>query len=123
MSGKQYLADTNAFIYLLQKRPVVVSLLNSDWFFSFITEIELLGKPRIGPGELKRVRELLSVAKKLVHTDSINEKAISLRQRYGIKVPDAIIAASAWQYDLPLITADVAFTKIKEVNILLLDIA
>ncbi|GIL23925.1 MAG: hypothetical protein BroJett042_24380 [Bacteroidota bacterium] len=69
------------------------------------------------------MRELLSVAKKLVHTDSINEKAISLRQRYGIKVPDAIIAASAWQYDLPLITADVAFTKIKEVNILLLDIA
>jgi len=96
MSGRQFLADTNAFIYLLQKRPAILPLLNSDWFFSFITEIELLGKPGIPKGELEKLRQLLAVAKKIAHTDEVNERAIDLRQRYAVKIPDAIIAPTAW---------------------------
>lgn len=40
MSGLRYLADTNAFIFLLDKHPALKNLLESDWYFSFITEIE-----------------------------------------------------------------------------------
>jgi predicted nucleic acid-binding protein len=47
MNGNRYLADTNAFIYLLQKHPALKSLLQAEWMYCFITEIELLGKPGI----------------------------------------------------------------------------
>ena len=53
MIGGKYLADTNAFIYLLQKHPRIQSLLEADWSYSFITEIELLGKPGMSPFEIQ----------------------------------------------------------------------
>jgi len=121
MNGRQYLADTNAFVYLLQKKSFILPLLDSEWFFSFITEIELLGKPRLQAEELKTLKQLLKVAKKLTHVEEINEKAIALRQRYAIKTPDALIAATAWQYKVPLLTADIGFAKIKEINLFLLE--
>lgn len=97
-------------------------LLNAEWAFSFITEIELLGKPRIQKKELEKLKQLLAVAKLAGHTNETTRRAIELKQRYLIKTPDAIIAATAWQYDLPLITADVGFVKIKELNLFLIDI-
>jgi predicted nucleic acid-binding protein len=48
--------------------------------------------------------------------------AISLKQKYSVKIPDAIIAATAKSFDLPLITADIDLEKIEGVNILLLDL-
>ncbi len=53
MSGHKYLADTNTLIFLLEKHPSLQTLLDSDWYFSFITEIELLGKPGITTREIK----------------------------------------------------------------------
>lgn len=95
MSGVKYLADTNAFIYLLQKHPRLQSLLEAEWVYSFISEIELLGKPGIAPAEIKLVKSMLSLCTKVFHTDSIDEKAILLKQRYKLKTPDAIIAGTA----------------------------
>ncbi|MBY0433158.1 MAG: PIN domain-containing protein [Cyclobacteriaceae bacterium] len=89
MNGRRYLADTNAFIYLLKKESAIAPLLDSEWYFSFVTEIELLGKPRITEKEINQLRNLLSVAHKLAHSDEISEKAIKLRQRYALKTPDA----------------------------------
>jgi predicted nucleic acid-binding protein len=113
MSGNRYLADTNAFIYLLQRRPFILQLLQYEWSYTFITEIELLGKPRIKSTETKVIRQMLGASMKLAHTDAINEKAIALKQRYALKTPDAIIAASALHHELPLLTADTDFSKSK----------
>ena len=60
MSGSRYLADTNAFIYLLLKHPVIEPLLSDDWLHSFITEIELLGKPSLKAPEEKIIHNLLN---------------------------------------------------------------
>ena len=49
---------------------------------------------------------------------SICEKASKLRLNYAVKLPDAIIAATAEYLGLPLITADAAFFKIKEIEII-----
>jgi predicted nucleic acid-binding protein len=73
MSGNRFLADTNTFIYLLNKHPVLEPLLESEWFFSFITEIELLGKPGITPKEIKEVKGVLEVCNKIVHVEPINQ--------------------------------------------------
>lgn len=42
----KYLADTSAFIYLLNKHPAIKPLLDAEWGYSFITRIELLGKKK-----------------------------------------------------------------------------
>jgi predicted nucleic acid-binding protein len=54
--------------------------------------------------------------------DTIKEITISLKQKYAIKTPDAIIAATAKAFNLPLVTADKGFKKIDDVDIVLLDV-
>ncbi|HEY9340955.1 MAG TPA: type II toxin-antitoxin system VapC family toxin [Hanamia sp.] len=121
MNGIKYLADTNTFIYLLDKHPVLQPLLESEWMFSFITEIELLGKKNILAEEIKNVQGVLSVCTKVAHVEKINEITISLKQQYRIKLPDALIAATALYENIPLLTFDKDFIRIKELNLVLLE--
>jgi predicted nucleic acid-binding protein len=51
--------------------------------------------------------------------DQIKEEAIRLRQTYGLKTPDALIAASAIIMDMTLATADRQFERIHEVSLIL----
>lgn len=113
MSGNKYLADTNAFIFLLDKHPALKPLLESEWLFSFITEIELLGKPGMQSAESRQIRALLSACTKIIHNETINEITISLKQQYRIKLPDALIAATALYCNVPLISFDKGFSRIK----------
>lgn len=122
MSGHKYLADTNTLIFLLEKHPSLQSLLDSDWYFSFITEIELLGKPGITTREIKNIRALLNACNKIVHTETVNQLTISLKQKFKIKLPDAIIAATAIHSNLPLLTYDKGFAQINTLDIVLLEI-
>lgn len=122
MSGHKYLADTNTFIFLLNKHPALQTLLESEWHFSFITEIELLGKPGITSAEIKSIRNLLNTCVKLVHVEEINKLTISIKQQYKIKTPDAIIAATAILNNLPLLTFDKDFTKLKSLDLILLEL-
>lgn len=121
MNGIKYLADTNTFIYLLDKHPILQPLLESEWMFSFITEIKLLGKKNILAEEIKNVQGVLSVCTKVAHVEKINEITISLKQQYRIKLPDALIAATALYEDIPLLTFDKDFVRIKELNLVLLE--
>jgi hypothetical protein len=120
MNGDNLLVDTNIFIALLDNRQSVVPFVEYNWHFSFITEIELLGKPGIKPTEVKAVRDLLSICTKLNHIDPINQLAIQLKQKSKIKTPDALIAASAIYSELPLLTFDKDFSKIDEITLILL---
>ncbi len=122
MNGNRFLADTNTFIYLLDKHPALQPLLESEWVFSFITEIELLGKPLITATEINKINNLLSVCIKSPHTESVNKTAIFLKQNYRIKVPDALIAATAIEQKIPILTYDKDFVKIKELDLVLLEV-
>lgn len=122
MNGNRFLADTNCFIYLLDKHPSLQSLLESEWAFSFITEIELLGKPGIKENEIKKINDLLSICIKVPHTESINRTAIQLKQGYQMKMPDALVTATAIEQKVPLLTYDKGFAKIKEVDLVLLEL-
>jgi hypothetical protein len=79
MNGNRFLAEINTFIYLLDKHPSLQPLLESEWVYSFITEIELLGKPGITSQEVKKINGLLSVGIKSPHTESINKTAIFVK--------------------------------------------
>mgnify|MGYP003350379093 CR=1 FL=1 len=97
------------------------TLIHAEWTYCFITEVELLGKPGIKADEQRIVRQVLSVAAKAAHTQAINEVAISLKQKQSIKTPDTLIAATALMHGLPLLTADKGFTKIKSLDIVLIE--
>lgn len=122
MSGGRYLADTNAFIYLLRKHPRIKPLLEAEWRYSFITEIELLGKPGISQSEIELVKRLLKINTKVLHSEIINECAILLKRQYNLKTPDAIIAGTAQHLKLPLLTADSDFLKVKTLDIILIEL-
>lgn len=42
---------------------------------------------------------------------------IKYRKAYKLKLPDSIIAATSSYLDIPLITADVGFKRIEELNL------
>ena len=121
MSGIKYLADTNCFIYLLDKNPLVLPLADDIWAFSFITEMELLSKKSIGKQEDSLIRQMLSICVRVNHNQNITDLTIELRRNERLKLPDAIIAATAQYLNLPLLKVDKSFSKIKSIECFLLE--
>ena len=123
MSGIKYVVDTNCFIYLLDENPILLPFIDSTWAFSYITEIELLCKEKITTPEETLIRHMLSMCYKVEHSQQLTEFVIELKRQYNIKVPDAIIAATARMLNLPLLTADMAFTKVKSIDCIIVEVA
>nr|WP_294941828.1 PIN domain-containing protein [uncultured Mucilaginibacter sp.] len=123
MNGINYLVDTNCFIYLLDENPIILPFLNDGWAFSYITEIELLSKKGMSNHEDHVIREMLASCLKISHSQILTDIVIDLKRKYKIKLPDAIIAASAKLLQIPLITVDKDFADISDIDCILLDFA
>ena len=121
MSGIKYIADTNCFIYLLDKNPLMLPLADDVRAFSFINEMELFSKKNIGKQEDALIREMLSICVRVNHNQNITDLTIELRHNERLKLPGAIIAATAQYLNLYLLTADKFFSKIKSIDCFLLD--
>lgn len=117
MNGTDFLADTNILLYILEDLPQVEKISNHVFAVSVISEIELLGKKDIPKQEIKIIRKLLDDCVLLPFSDEIKKKTIEIKQKYGVKVPDAIIASTSIVHKIPLITADKGFEKIKGLNV------
>lgn len=119
MSGKEILVDTNIIINLLRGSNELQSYLQGkDIYISFITELELLGHKSLSQEEEREIVEILNDFSITQMNNLIKEKYLSIKRTYAIKLPDAIIAATALAFDLPFITADTGFKKIKELKLI-----
>lgn len=118
MNGIDFLADTNFVIHLNDGNPLVEPFLDYNFGVSFITEIELLGAFSISKTKKAQLNDILDDCSIIEINKEIKEICISIRQQYKMKVPDAIIAATAIFYNLPLITSDQDFEKIKEIDLI-----
>ena len=118
MNGIDFLVDTNFLIHLNQGEPFVESFLDYGFAVSFITEIELLGAFSISKIKRSQFKNLLDDCLVLDMNYQIKKECIAIRNKYKIKIPDAIIAATAIIYNIPLITSDKGFDKIKEIDLL-----
>ncbi len=106
------LFDTNAVLYYLTDKNI--SNINCEFAVSFITEIELLAYPMIEEKEEKIIRQFLDLVDIIDINTYIKEETINLRRKFNIKIPDAIICATAKYLDVPLITNDKQILKIKD---------
>ncbi len=108
----RYLLDTNAVIYLVNGR-LALPLPEGQYSISVITEIELLSFQNLPEEEERRIRELLQVLDRIPLSDAVRHQAILLRRNNRLKLPDAIIAASALTQQAILLSNDQAFASIR----------
>lgn len=117
-----FIADTNILIYVHEGNELVAPFLNYDFGISFVTEVELLGFYKLTDQEEIKLKSLLNDCFVVDWNSKIKETTIALRRKYRLKLPDAIIASTALIYDIPLVTADKGFSRITELDLILLEV-
>ncbi|MBI3120454.1 MAG: type II toxin-antitoxin system VapC family toxin [Candidatus Kerfeldbacteria bacterium] len=110
----QYLLDTNIILAHLASPLFDASNAEDHFFVSVISEAELLRYPGIGKKEIAIIEDFLS-AVTLIPVDSpIARRAAELGRTRKTKLPDLLIASTALELDVPLITKNVKdFTRIQ----------
>jgi len=117
--AKGYLIDSNIIIdfsaNLIPKkgRLLLSKCLDEEPTISIITKIELLGYHSV----TQEVKDLISASLIIGLTDEIVTQTIQLRKQYKIKLPDAIIAATAMTLNFVLLSRNTSdFKKIEGLN-------
>jgi predicted nucleic acid-binding protein len=115
MKHSVYCIDTNIFILLFNNR-LKEQIPDGDLVCSIITEIELLSFPALPSNEELLIRERLALLKIYKIDNTIKEKTIQLRRTSPLKIPDAIIAATAMIHDCVLVSNDKLFQNVPGLN-------
>jgi len=105
------LLDTNVALYLLGGR-LAAPLPVGDFGVSVITEMELLAWPSLTDEEAGQVRAFLGSITLCELTAAIRTRAVELRRREGLKLPDAIICATALEHGVELWTNDARLGRV-----------
>lgn len=120
MSGIDFVLDTNMVIGLLKNLPTAVELATRSNLaldktaVSQITRIELLGYPALTPEGESAIRSFLADCQVLTVDERIEARTIALRRAGLLKLPDAIVAASALCNGARLLTLDERLARVTE---------
>jgi predicted nucleic acid-binding protein len=116
--GKSYLIDSNAIIDFLTDslpesgRLFMNGIIDAIPRVSIISKLEVLGF-KTSEEDLEILSGFFNDAIVVPLIDEVADKTIELRRSHAIKLPDAIIAATALVYELTLITRNTKdFAKI-----------
>ena len=101
----RFLLDTNAAIRLLSGK-LMDPLPEGLYGISIISEIELLSFPSLHPEEEQAIHLLLEMLERLTLNRAVRDQTILLRRGQGLKLPDAVIAATAIAWSATLLTND-----------------
>jgi predicted nucleic acid-binding protein len=124
MASAGYLMDSNIIINYLSENletaqlDYLDNLFSNILFVSIITKMEVLGYSM--PEEIESVfKEFIGSTEVLYIDDKIVDRTISLRKELKIKLPDAIITATAIVNQIPLVTFNAKdFEKIKDIQVI-----
>jgi predicted nucleic acid-binding protein len=106
----KYLLDTNILIYYFadeippKELETIEDIFKTSFYISVITRIEFLGWKKHTEKGYEKAKEFISFSKVIYLTKKIADKAINIRREYRIKLPDAVIAATASSKNLTLVT-------------------
>lgn len=124
MNGSKVIIDTNLLILLSKGQ------LSLDQFFakeythyaiSIVTKMEALGYPFKSKAEEDFVNELVAIFDLIHIDDDIANRVITLRKKYRIKLPDAIICATALTHNALLYSNDNKLPNIVDLKQIRLD--
>jgi predicted nucleic acid-binding protein len=110
-----FLLDTNAVLDFLKGEEKITTVFQTEMkdkprFISEITRMELLGYPDISPDEEAIIKQFLSLVEIISCDEVVVNRVIKLRRMTKrLKLPDAIIAATAIEYHLVLVSRDSVF--------------
>lgn len=111
--GERYLIDTNVVIEFLNNSLPMTSAVwlqemidNNEHALSIINRIELLSYS-MDVDALDVLSDFIDASTVFTLSEAVTLQTIGLRQSRKIKLPDAIIAATALVHDLALITRNV----------------
>ena len=106
---KKYLLDTNILIYYFANKipekeiNKIEEIFRISFNISVITKIEFLGWHRHTKEGFEKARKFIDFATIISLTNEIADLSIDIRKRH-VKLPDAVIAATALSNDLILVT-------------------
>lgn len=105
-----YLLDSNLLIYSANPdssflRPLV---LNPDNYVSAISQVETLGFHKLTAADATYLNSVFAILGILPVSQAIILRAIILRQQRRLSLGDALIAATALEYDLAVATRNTA---------------
>ncbi len=122
--AERYLIDTSAAVKYLNNSLPASAIdfldvkLNKESNISFITKIELLVWNHNNSDNLQTLQKFIHNSVVLPIDDTLAEKTIEIRRNTKIKLPDALIAASALVYGFTLIADnDKDFNKVMAMGI------
>jgi predicted nucleic acid-binding protein len=110
----KFLLDTNAVLYLLGGR-LAASLPIGHYHVSVISEMELLSYPKLTADAEKEIQSFLGTVTVVDLLPDVKTAAIKLRRLHALKLPDAIVAASALVCGATLFTNDAQLLRAKAV--------
>lgn len=120
--GQRYLIDSNVIIdFCNGKLPTKGKnfLENIEPEVSIITNIELFATKNISEDEYSLLRKFIGIT--VIHPVNIDlvKVTIDIRQETRLKLPDAIIAATAIVFDLILLSRNTGdFSKVKGLKVI-----
>ena len=120
MNGNSALLDSNIIIYLSKNELLFTVFDKFDkLLISVISYMEVLGFKFRNNEEENFVRELIELFEVQFIDQDIAEKVIEIRRQNRIRLPDAIIAATAAVDNLCLVTRNIE--DFKNINITILN--
>lgn len=113
------LLDSNTIIYLSKEIISVDDVFynSEEYGISVITYMEVLGYEFESKKEQEFIEELLSYLSIFYIDETIAKRVIKLKKERKIKLPDAIICATAMLQDSLLITNDIRLKNIENLKI------
>ena len=116
---QRYLIDTNIIIYHLNGMPEASMFIDNNFkkiSISFVTYIEVLSFTFENKEIELEVKKFLNLLKIIKMNNDIIEKTIDIRKKTKIKLPDAIIAATAEIENITLVTRNIKDFKSLDIN-------
>ena len=114
MTVARFVLDTNIILYFLGGR-LADSFPAGVYAISVISELELLAYPGLVSSEEQRIRDFLADVPITDLTQPVKHHAVNLRKRFGLKLPDAIVAATALALEATLLTNDQRLLALSDV--------
>jgi len=125
MTGKKYILDTCTIINFLSGKKNFFTNIPSAYLIgiSVISELEFLSSKHLSEEDISKYKEFLKLIT-IFDVSSEKQDFINLiteiRKSSNLKLSDCIIASTAIYNHSTLITTDVEFQKVKELDLLLI---